>query len=95
LRYVHYHPKHCRHFAEEEKALKSSVTITPEKRERYAQWLRNTGVEYPSDELIDRTRKRALSQIDAAKETKRRKNLKLVILIFCCVVVALCLWVKR
>jgi hypothetical protein len=58
--------------------------MTPEKRERYAQWLRDTGVEYPSDELIDRTRKRALSQIDTAKEQKRRNSLKLVALISCC-----------
>jgi hypothetical protein len=49
----------------------------------------------PSDELIDRTKERALSQIDAAKGKKRLNNLKLVILIFCCVVVALCLWVMR
>jgi hypothetical protein len=68
--------------------------MTPEKRERYAQWLRNTGVEHPSDELIDKTRERALSQIDAAKETKRRNNLKLVVLICCCVVVAVYGWFK-
>jgi hypothetical protein len=41
--------------------------MTPEKRERYAQWLRNSGVEHPSDELIDKTRERAPLQIDQAK----------------------------
>jgi hypothetical protein len=74
--------------------LKSSVTITSEKRERYAQWLRDTGVEHPSDELIDRTRQRALLQIDAAKKRKRRNNLKLVALISGCLLIVAYLWLK-
>jgi hypothetical protein len=68
--------------------------MTPEKRERYAQWLRDTGVEHPSDELIDRTRGRALLQIDAAKEQKRRNNLKLVALISGCLLIVAYLWLK-
>jgi len=68
--------------------------MTPEKRERYAQWLRATGVEHPSDGLIDRTRKRALSQIDTAKEKKRRDNLKLVALMSCCLLIAAYLCLK-
>jgi hypothetical protein len=68
--------------------------MTPEKRERYAQWLRDTGVQHPSDELIDRTRARALSQIDTDKEQKRRNNLKLGALVFCLLAAAACLWVR-
>jgi len=68
--------------------------MTPEKRERYAQRLRDTGVEYPSDKLIDKTRERALSQIDTAKEQKRRNNLKLVALVFCLLIAAACVWVR-
>ena len=68
--------------------------MTPEKRERYAQWLRNTGVEHPSDELIDKTRERALLQIDDAKDKARRYKLKLVALIFGSLVAAVCVWLK-
>jgi len=41
--------------------------MTPEKRERYAQWL-DTAWNTPPDKLIDKTRERTLSQIDTAKE---------------------------
>jgi hypothetical protein len=68
--------------------------MTPEKRERYAQWLRNTGVEHPSDELIDKTRERALLQIDDAREKARRYKLKLIALILSSLVVAVCVWLK-
>jgi hypothetical protein len=68
--------------------------MTLEQRERYAQWLRATGVEHPSDELINRTRKRALLQIDTAKEQEQRRNLKLVALISCCLLLVAYLWVK-
>ena len=78
----------------EGKAMKSSTTMSPQKRERYAQWLRNTGVEHPSDELIGRTRDRALSQIDTAREQKRRNNLRLLVLISCCLLIVACLWIK-
>lgn len=74
--------------------MKSSVTMTPEKRERYAQWLRDTGVEHPSDELIDRTRTRALLQIDAAKERKRRNTLRVIALISGCLLIVAYLWFK-
>ncbi|MGA8214536.1 MAG: hypothetical protein WB799_13145 [Candidatus Sulfotelmatobacter sp.] len=74
--------------------MKSSTTMTPEKRERYAQWLRNTGVEHPSDELIDKTRERALLQIDDAREKARRYKLKLIALILSSLVVAVCVWLK-
>ncbi|MGB0030246.1 MAG: hypothetical protein WBP77_03590, partial [Candidatus Sulfotelmatobacter sp.] len=60
--------------------MKNGTTMSPQKRERYAQWLRNTGVEHPTDELINKTRERALQQIDTAKEKARRYNLKLVAL---------------
>lgn len=73
---------------------KNITTMSPQKRERYAQWLRDTGVEHPSDELIDRTRERALSQIDTAKEQKRRNSLKFVALISCCLLVVAYLWIK-
>jgi hypothetical protein len=68
--------------------------MTLEQRERYVQWLRATGVEHPSDELINRTRKRALLQIDTAKEQEQRRNLKLVALISCCLLLVAYLWVK-
>ncbi len=74
--------------------MKSSTTMSPQKRERYAQWLRNTGVTYPSDELIDKTRERALLGIDAVNKKARRLKLKLVALICCCVVVAVCGWLR-
>lgn len=48
--------------------MKSITTMSPHKRERYAQWLRNTGVEHPSDKLIDKTREPALLRIDEAKK---------------------------
>jgi hypothetical protein len=68
--------------------------MTPDKRERYAQWLRNTGVEHPSDELIDKTRERALLQIDDAKDKARDYKLKLVAVILGSLVVAVCVWLK-
>jgi hypothetical protein len=68
--------------------------MSPQKRERYAQWIRNNGVERFSDELIDRTRERALSHIDTAEEQKRRNNLKLIAIIFCPLVVAVYVWLK-
>lgn len=37
----------------------------------------------PPGQLIDKTRERALLQIDNAKEQARQHNLKLVALIFC------------
>jgi hypothetical protein len=39
--------------------LSGSTTMSPQKRERYPHWLRDTGVEHPSDERIDRTRERS------------------------------------
>jgi hypothetical protein len=72
----------------------SIAMMTPEKRERYAQWLRNTGVEHPSDELIDKTRQRALFQIDAAKEKKRQYNLQVVALIFLSLAISVYMWLK-
>ncbi|MGA2374063.1 MAG: hypothetical protein ABSF72_00980 [Candidatus Sulfotelmatobacter sp.] len=74
--------------------MKSSTTMTPDKRERYAQWLRNTGVEHPSDELIDKTRERALLQIDDAKDKARDYKVKLVAVILGSLVVAVCVWLK-
>jgi hypothetical protein len=68
--------------------------MTPEKRERYAQWLRNSGVEHPSDELIDKTRERALLQIDQAKEKTRRYKLKVIALILSSLVVVVYVWVR-
>ena len=74
--------------------MNNDASMTPEKRERYAQWLRATGVERPSDDLIDRTRARALSEIDTAKEQKRRNNLKLIALMSCCLLIAAYLCLK-
>jgi hypothetical protein len=68
--------------------------MTPEKRERYAQWLRNTGVEHPSDELISKTQERALLQIDDAEAKSRRHNLKLVIVMICSLVLGAYVWMK-
>jgi hypothetical protein len=45
-------------------------------------------VEHSSDRLIDKTRERALLQIDNAKEQARQHNLKMIALIFCPLVVA-------
>jgi hypothetical protein len=73
---------------------KNGTTMSPQKRERYAQWLRNTGVEHPSDELINKTRERALRQIDAAKEKAQRYNLKLVKLILFSLAIGVYLWFK-
>jgi hypothetical protein len=72
----------------------STAMMTPEKRERYAQWLRNTGVEHPSDELIDKTRERALSQIDAAQEKKKQFNLKVFAFIFLFLAIGVYMWLK-
>jgi hypothetical protein len=68
--------------------------MIPDKRERYAQWLRNTGVEHPSDELIDKTRERALLQIDDAKDKARQHKLKLVVVILGSLVATVCVWLK-
>lgn len=68
--------------------------MSPQKRERYAQWLRDTGVEHPSDELIDGTRERALLQIDDAKEKARRYKMKVVALVFCSLIVVVCVWFR-
>jgi hypothetical protein len=73
---------------------KNGTAMSPQKRERYAQWLRNTGVEHPSDELINKTRERALRQIDAAKEKARRYNLKLIALIPFFLAIIVYLWFK-
>jgi hypothetical protein len=70
------------------------MAMTPEKRERYAQWLRDTGVEHPSDELIDKTRGRALLLIDEAKEKLRRYKMKVAALVFCSLVIAVCVWLR-
>jgi hypothetical protein len=72
----------------------STAMMTPEKRERYVQWLRNTGVEHPSDQLIDKTRERALSQIDAAKEEKKQFNLKVFAFIFLFLAIGVYVWLK-
>ncbi len=74
--------------------MKDSATMTPQKRERYAEWLRKTGVEHPSDELISQTQKRALLQIDKAKEKARRYNVKLVAFILCSLAVAVYVWLR-
>jgi len=73
---------------------KNGRTMSPQKRERYAQWLRNTGVEHPSDDLINKTRERALRQIDEAKEKARRYILKLVALILFSLAIGVYLWFK-
>jgi hypothetical protein len=51
-------------------------------------------VEHPSDELIHKTRERALLQIVKAKEKARQFNLKVVALILCSLAVAFYLWLK-
>jgi hypothetical protein len=68
--------------------------MTPEKRERYAQWLRNTGVEHPSDELIDKTQKLALGQISTANEKKKQFNLKVTALVFLSLIIVVCVWLR-
>jgi len=68
--------------------MKDSATMTPQKRARYAEWLRKSGVENPSDELINQTQKRALLQIGEAKDKARRYNVKLIVLIVCSVAIA-------
>jgi hypothetical protein len=68
--------------------------MTPHKREQYAEWLRNTGVEHPSDELINKTRERALLQIDNAKGKARRYKLTLVSLFLGALVLAICVWLR-
>jgi hypothetical protein len=74
--------------------LKNVTGMTPQKREQYAEWLRNTGVEHPSDELIAKTRERALLQIDTAQEKARRSRLTLVALVLCFLVLAVCVWFR-
>lgn len=74
--------------------MNKSVTMTSEKRERYAQWLRDTGVEHPSDDLIDKTRGRALLQIHEAKDKVRRYRIKVAALVFCFLVIAVCVWLR-
>lgn len=68
--------------------MKASAPMTPQKRERYAEWLRKSGVEHPSDELINQTQQRALVEIGNAKDKARRYNLKLIALILCSLAVA-------
>jgi len=68
--------------------------MTPEKRERYAQWLRNTGVEHPSDELIDKTQQLALGQISTANEKKKQFNLKVIALVFLSLIIVVCVWLR-
>lgn len=63
--------------------MKASATMTPQKRARYAEWLRKSGVEHPSDELINQTQKRALVEIGQAEDKARRYNVKLIVLILC------------
>ena len=74
--------------------MKDSATMTPQKRERYAEWLRKTGVEHPSDELINQTQKRALLQIGQAKDKARRYNAKLIALILGFLALAVYIWLK-
>jgi len=74
--------------------LKDSATMTPQKRERYAEWLRNAGVEHPSDELIHQTQKRALLQIDKTKEKARRHSVKLIVFIVCSLAVVVYVLLK-
>jgi hypothetical protein len=64
--------------ATQEVRMKEVGTMTPQKQERYAQWLRNTGVEDPSDDLINQTQRRALLQIDKTKGKTQRNNVKLI-----------------
>jgi hypothetical protein len=69
--------------------------MTPQKRERYAAWLRNTGVEHPSDELINQTQKRALVEIGKAKDKARRYNAQIIAFVcLCSLAVAVYLWLK-
>ena len=68
--------------------------MTSDKRERYAQWLRNTGVEHPSDELIDKTKKRALLEIDAANDKKKQHTVKVIALACLSLIVAVCVWLR-
>jgi hypothetical protein len=68
--------------------------MTPEKRERYAQWLRNTGVEHPSDELINKTQRLALGQINTANEKKKQFNLKVIALVFLSLIIVVCVWLR-
>jgi hypothetical protein len=68
--------------------------MTAQKRERYADWLRNIGVEHPSDELIDKTRERALSQIENAKGKAQRYTLTLAALILVSLILGVCVWLK-
>jgi hypothetical protein len=68
--------------------------MTSDKRERYAQWLRNTGVEHPSDELIDKTQKQALLEIDAANDKKKQHIVKVIALACLSLIVAVCVWLR-
>ena len=68
--------------------------MTPQKRERYAEWLRRAGVENPSDELINQTQKRALLQIHEAGGKARRQKLKLIALALCSLAIAVYIWFK-
>ena len=84
----------CYSLNDGDRVLKNISTMSPQKRERYAQWLRDTGVEHPSDELIDRTQKRALLKIDEAKTKMHRYKVELIALVFCLLVTAACAWVR-
>jgi hypothetical protein len=68
--------------------------MSPQKRERYAQWLRNSGVENPSNELINQTQKRALSQIHKAEGKARSQNFKLIALVLCSLALLMFIWFK-
>ena len=68
--------------------------MTSDKRERYAQWLRNTGVEHPSDKLINNTQKRALLEIDAANDKKKQHIVKVIALACLSLIVAVCVWLR-
>jgi hypothetical protein len=74
--------------------LKPTPTMTPQKRERYAQWLRKTGVENPSNELINQTQKRALLQIHQAEGKAQRYKLKLIALTLFSIASAIYIWFK-
>jgi hypothetical protein len=77
-----------------EARLKNGATMSPQKRERYAEWLRNTGVEHPSDELINQTQKRALLQIHKAEQKARRHKFKLIVFTLGCLAAAVYVWLK-
>jgi hypothetical protein len=74
--------------------LKPTPTMSRQKRERYAQWLRMSGVENPSNELINQTQKRALLQIHKAEGKARRQKLTLIALALCSLAFFIYIWFK-